>query len=317
MIDTILKFQGFSQIVEWKKELKSIDSLEGPFKNKLKEDLNIWKQGILTPKVREAPKPKPVKIEIPSIKKEIAEVKQITQIDTSVNLDNLQHVNHSPLESQPSVSETPQEVGSIRSEFNNLIPKLDVLSCKEISKELLNITDIILETRGYSMTLKEMKQMNDKIRSIRGILDPDTKNDLINKINSWKEKLGSPPISKEITEVKQITQIDTSVNLDNLQHVNHSPLESQPSVSETPQEVGSIRQLFNNIIQQLNNLSGVEISKKLLNVTDIILETRGYSMTLKEMKQWNDKIRPIKDFLDTETKNNLINVINSWKEKFG
>ncbi len=65
MIDTILKFQGFSQIVEWKNQLKLVNSaLEGPFKNKLRDDINSWKQGILlpTPKVREAPKPKPVAI---------------------------------------------------------------------------------------------------------------------------------------------------------------------------------------------------------------------------------------------------------------
>ena len=184
MSDTILKFQGFSQIVEWKKELKSINSaLEGPFKNKIREDLNNWKQEVITPKIPEEPQFRPTKIEIPPIRKEITEEKQVVQTDTSVNLDNLQYVNHAPLE-------TTQEGGSIRSEFNNLIPLLDNLSGAEISKKLLNITDIILETKGYSMALKEMKQMNDKIRPNKGLLNPETKNDLINKINLWKEKFG-------------------------------------------------------------------------------------------------------------------------------
>ena len=51
MIEMVIKFQGYSNIVEWKENLNTInETLEEPFREKLRDEIVNWKTELLTPK---------------------------------------------------------------------------------------------------------------------------------------------------------------------------------------------------------------------------------------------------------------------------
>ena len=48
---------------------------------------------------------------------------------------------------------------------------------------------------------------------------------------------------------------------------------------------------------------------------DIILETKGYSLGLKDMRQWISKLRMIKTPLVDEVKSTFKEKLEKWKEE--
>ena len=189
-IDVVLKLQGYSRIIDWKKELQNIDEiLKEPIKEKLKNDLLKWKAGIL--------KPSPVS-EV-SITEEHAEI-YAPQQDKTFKIEE-EYISPGLMQSQfPSEdvipSETPTEEDSskddpkikMKEEFDDISNKLDELKGIEISKKLQNIIDIILETEGYSMAFKGIKDWMSKLRMIRNPLEDEIKKDFEVEFLKWKEK---------------------------------------------------------------------------------------------------------------------------------
>lgn len=64
-------------------------------------------------------------------------------------------------------------------------------------------------------------------------------------------------------------------------------------------------EIFDDIEKNFVELNGVDISKKIQNIVDIVLETEGYSMELKEIKDWISKLRGIRKPLDDDIKEEI------------
>ncbi len=139
-------------------------------------------------------------VEIPPMKlseevsKESQEIQETPPLqETSVNIplksDFIQ-------ESQPQssyVSRAYPKAGDrvgmqINNAFNAILQKLDVINGVELSKELQNIADLILENIGFSVTLHNIKNSISEFKKKKSLTEND-KYQIFESIESWKEKL--------------------------------------------------------------------------------------------------------------------------------
>ncbi len=183
VIDLSLKFQGYSSIVEWKNELKSIDTvLDEPFREKIKSDFISWKQSILIPRTTDAAQIKDIVDSVDSVE-EIEGFKQVDEMEyTSPALEELAKEQE---EIEPEPEEVPLE--QILNEMISQISlELDVLKGFEISRKLQDVMDVVLETKGYSLKLKDMRQWISKLRMIREPLESDIRDEFLIELEKWK-----------------------------------------------------------------------------------------------------------------------------------
>ncbi len=75
--------------------------------------------------------------------------------------------------------------------FNQLISKVDSLEGLVVSKELLNISDLILEKKGFSTVLHKIRAFSAKFKKNKKLLTASEKTDLLNNIEEWKFHLFS------------------------------------------------------------------------------------------------------------------------------
>ena len=296
LIELSLKFQGYSTIIDWKNELKSINNtLEEPFKEKIKEDFNKWKNHLLTPKIAEN-----------DIQKQFSKP-SITKSKVSIQIEELidEEEYYSPAlaelseTTEDTIIEIETDKKTIDDIFNEIYQNLNNFTGLEISKEMQNIIDIILETVGYSMDLKDMKQWNSTLRKIKKPLDDDIKTQFLTEFNKWMGKYSKKKSDAEI--------IDYSPSF--------TMTEESTEYSEGEQSK-DFKEKFNDLIISVNTLIGVEISKKFQDIVDILLETQGYSMALKDMRQWISNLRAIRTPLEEEFKIQFLNELGKWKDQF-
>jgi hypothetical protein len=92
-----------------------------------------------------------------------------------------------------------------------------------------------------------------------------------------------------------------------------------PTSSTQPQpgdQVGGIiNAAFNAVIQQLDTFKGSEFSKALQQVTDVILENKGYSVTLHNVRTWVNNYKMSRDLLTEQDKQDIKEAIESWKQR--
>ncbi len=93
-----------------------------------------------------------------------------------------------------------------------------------------------------------------------------------------------------------------------------------PAPSTQPESGGNVSKLinnaFNNLIQQLDNFTGIEFSKALQGVSDVILENKGYSVTLHSVGTWVNNYKNIPTPLITDDKKLILEAIEGWKQRF-
>ena len=77
----------------------------------------------------------------------------------------------------------------INNAFTNLINKLDNIKGDEFGKELQNIADIILEKKGFSVTLHKVRSTINKHKDKLTLLDNNDKKEILEDIQSWKKKI--------------------------------------------------------------------------------------------------------------------------------
>jgi hypothetical protein len=115
--------------------------------------------------------------EIPSQKPDI--VTQSTQ-QPNMNGDNVLNIFPKPGD---------QSGVLINTAFNMLISKLNTLNGSEFSKELQNISDLILERKGFSVTLHDVRRITNKFKdNINPLTENDT-NEIKQSIATWKHRL--------------------------------------------------------------------------------------------------------------------------------
>ena len=76
-----------------------------------------------------------------------------------------------------------------------------------------------------------------------------------------------------------------------------------------------INTAFNNLINKLNNIKGEDFSVELQKIADLILEKRGFSVTLHKLRSLINQYRFNDQFLNESDKKQIIENIENWKEK--
>ncbi|MHA2181341.1 MAG: hypothetical protein ACXAAH_07950, partial [Promethearchaeota archaeon] len=302
-IEVVLELQGFSEIINWKKKLKnSKELLEETSREKIKNDFLKWKWGILnqapattapeTEKTSEDyshPKsPKSEKDDTLSILEEeyISPGLSQTQFqsDEGQSSDSIDE-GSSKIDPSEEMKEIFEDVENNFSDLNGI----------DISKKLQNIVDIILETEGYSMGLKDLKDWIGKLRKIRNPLSDEFKEDFVVVFFKWKEKY-----SKE--------------DADN-QTLDFGP--SVESLEEDSSSQGSgIIEKIDGLIQDAHISTGNQLSNLLQDISDIVLRSHG-AVAANVIRQWISKLRSIRVPLEDEIKGEFLEELNAWKEKFG
>jgi len=77
----------------------------------------------------------------------------------------------------------------INAAFTNLINKLDYIKGDQFGKELQNIADLILEKKGFSVTLHKLRSTINKYKEKLSLLDENDKKEILEDIQSWKKSL--------------------------------------------------------------------------------------------------------------------------------
>ncbi len=77
----------------------------------------------------------------------------------------------------------------INDAFNRLIDKLGNLKGDDFGKHLQDIADLILEKKGFSVTLHKVRSMINKYKEKLALLNENDKKEIIEEIESWKKKL--------------------------------------------------------------------------------------------------------------------------------
>ncbi|TXT53360.1 MAG: hypothetical protein BAJALOKI1v1_2490002 [Promethearchaeota archaeon] len=82
------------------------------------------------------------------------------------------------------------EVGRLLNKtFNDLIKKLDSMNGIMFSTELNKIADLVLEKRGFSVTLHHLRRFIDKYDKQKQQLSEQQIEEIIENVESWKQKL--------------------------------------------------------------------------------------------------------------------------------
>ncbi|MFW9973000.1 MAG: hypothetical protein ACFFDF_22635 [Candidatus Odinarchaeota archaeon] len=77
----------------------------------------------------------------------------------------------------------------INNAFSNLILKLNTLKGDQFGEELQNIADLILEKKGFSVTLHKIRSIINKFKEKYTLLDANDKREILENIENWKKKL--------------------------------------------------------------------------------------------------------------------------------
>ncbi|MHA1294458.1 MAG: hypothetical protein ACTSQJ_17585, partial [Promethearchaeota archaeon] len=76
-----------------------------------------------------------------------------------------------------------------------------------------------------------------------------------------------------------------------------------------------VNNAFNQLYAKINNLKGDEFSKGLQDVADLILELKGFSVTLHNIRSWINNFKGRKDLLNEDEKKQLFEALESWKQR--
>ena len=180
--------------------------------------------------------------------------------------------------------------------FESIENNFSELKGIDISKKLQNIVDIILETEGYSMGMKDIKDWIGKLRRSKKLLTDEVKEDFVIDFFKWKEKY-----SKE--------------------EDNNLTLDFGPSVEVEEDEVSNGKNngligKIDGLVQDVNNSTGNKLSSSLQDISDMVVRSHG-AVAANVIRQWISKLRSIRVLLKDEIKGEFLEELEKWKEKFG
>jgi hypothetical protein len=182
--------------------------------------------------------------------------------------------------------------------FDDVEKNFAELNGVDISKKIQNIVDIVLETEGYSMELKEIKDWISKLRRIRKPLDDDLKEDFVLIFFKWKEKYSKADVENLTLDFGSAIEKSEEIYEDN-------NLTKEISLSEK----------IDGVIQMINTSTGSELSKGLQDISDIVLPSYG-AVAANALRQWISKLRSMRDLLEDEVRQEFLEELENWKEKF-
>ncbi|MHA1439677.1 MAG: hypothetical protein ACTSPD_19070 [Promethearchaeota archaeon] len=278
LFEFTLKFQGASKIIHWKNKLISYDNvLSDSYKTKLKEDLLKWKEQILISKINQEKK----------------------EIITPEIFPNKEKIFSEKIEEKEKNTSEKEIKNSIYEELEFISKEINNLQGFEISRKLQNVLDDIIENEGFSLELKDIKNWIGKFRVIKKRINEEMKEQFLIDFNKFLIKY-SPKKSKndEIGDVPSFISI-----------------EDNPPGELPQKESENLTDKFDNLIKDVNTDNGQNLSRKLQNISDILLLSHG-AVALSEIRQWISKLRSYRDILEDKIKLELIERLQKWKEKF-
>ncbi|MFX0071862.1 MAG: hypothetical protein ACFFAO_12300, partial [Candidatus Hermodarchaeota archaeon] len=77
----------------------------------------------------------------------------------------------------------------INTSFNMLLSKLSIIKGEDFSKELEAVADLILEKKGFSVTLHSIRSIIRKYKESKSLLNEDDKIQIFEAIEDWKQRL--------------------------------------------------------------------------------------------------------------------------------
>lgn len=230
------------------------------------------------------------------------------------------------IEKLPSQIE-PLDPDKIDNLFEILLEKIDELKGVEIGEQIDKFIEIILKLQGYPNII----EWKNSLSTVNEILEEPFKEKIKEDLLSWKlgilqqNTATSISIKEDIAESHGYSTHEIISSIFDENYVSPGLGQSQygaeeePSCSEDVNKLDpktDIKELFNKIQTNLNDLSGAEISNLMQNIIDIILETEGYSMALKSAKDWISTLRKVKKPLESELKDDFQLELLKWKEKY-
>ena len=299
-IEVILKLQGHSQIVDWKSNLSNLDkALDEPLKEKIRQDFLTWKKGILNPALTgQTPKSEEYVDSSATQKDYMSEIEE-EYISPGLSQSQFQSDDITSSESKGDSEEQKIDPSvKMKEEFDDIEKNFTELNGVDISKKIQNIVDIFLETEGYSMDLKEIKDWISKLRRIRKPLDDEIKEDFVIAFFKWKEKYSKGDSDNQTLDFGPSFEYSEE---------DHDTLDSENGKS--------LNNKIESLIQATNISTGNKLSGELQDISDIVLRSHG-AVAANVIRQWISKLRSIRDLLEDEIREEFLEELEKWKEKF-
>ncbi|MFW9942592.1 MAG: hypothetical protein ACFFFT_16250 [Candidatus Thorarchaeota archaeon] len=299
-IEVVLKLQGYSQIVDWKKKLSNIKKeLDNPLKEKIKRDFLNWKKGIINPAQFKEERKIEKSINTAANQKDYFSEVEEEYISPGLSQSQFQSEDVTPSTFiQDEIEQKTDLTVQMKEEFANIEKDFEELTGVDISKKMQNIVDIILESEGYSMDLKDIKDWISKLKRIKNPLEQEIKEDFVLSFFKWKEKY-----------VKNDTDnytLDFRTSLDS----------SETTLDEVSSQSGNnLGSKIETLMQIISNSTGKELSSELQDISDIVLRSHG-AVAANVIRQWISKLRSIRDLLEDEFQKEFLEELVKWKEKF-
>jgi len=215
---------------------------------------------------------------------------------------------------QESSSNTLQDFVGFETNYLPLVKLLD-----PITKGLWNnaSTDLLETPKSISTSspAKEVEFQKDfkpvkAINSFTGAKKPEIKENILNK--SLKDETK-----------KQIVEMPTSKSLEPSEIIPNLAEELKEQISFTSKIIpGSddtvgleIDNAFNSLLKKLSNMKGEEFSEELDKISELILEKKGFSVTLHKIRSKINQYRNQISTLSELDINHIRESINEWKTK--
>lgn len=131
------------------------------------------------------------------------------------------------------------------------------------------------------------------------------------QLQAEKTPQSTPPAQKtteRITEIKKKLQ----------EKIQFAPKQTpKPAKTlKTKDETGIlISAAFDNLVQKLHNLKGEKFSEELQKIADLVLEKKGFSVTLHKLRSFINQHRFNDQLLSEIDKKEIVENVESWKDK--
>ncbi len=295
VLDVAFKTKGISlDILEIKLLVSRLKKIVTPLDNNMKkevsesiEELNEKLSGLQLIEAPELAMPKKEKKEVKTTLEQIAEM------------------------------ESPEEeidIERISQLFDLFLEKIDSMRGVQIGDQIENLIDLVIKLQGFSAIVKWKNQLG----SVKTLLDGAAIGNIKEDFMKWKASILKPKVI--------LPTIGIQPTIAQTEYRSGSDAKAGTSMEQTLQEIDKILPQdklkevewseLDYIAQNLHQMKGFEISRKLQDFMDDMLETHGYSMGLKDMKEWISRFRLIRAELEESVINEFIPVLNQWVEKY-
>jgi predicted transcriptional regulator len=224
----------------------------------------------------------------------------------------------------------PVDPDKINNLFEIFLEKIGELQGEEIVNQIDKFIEVVLNLQGFPQIIN----WKNRLKNNQEVLNESDKEKIKDDFSRWKFGILNQVQSSEESGREQSSEIYTSskshqskkdgtTSIFEEEYISPglSQTQFQSNDSSSSESINvdlsiEMKDLFEKIEVNFSDLNGIDISKKLQNIIDIILETEGYSMSLKDIKDWISKLRKIKKPLNEEIKEDFVIAFFKWKEKY-